>query len=306
MPQPVPPTKTGRGRPPVYHDRLFLKALVIMIVRHRHTVGEFLAVLEPPPQERQRLRRLLTGNGAFPCRRTWERRLATLPDPLPERIACLGHFLLERLRVWQRGGRAVAVDSTPLRASGRPWHKKDKEAGKVPPTRIDTEAGWTKSGWHGGVYGWKLHIACTVGDVWLPLCAEMTPADEADNVVAQAGAFRVRRQRLQPPRPQAPMPTRRTDLGGLASYPEPVDQPPRGGGTACVSCVAFPDDRDLQQPIQEDLFSLGSGSHEGSGQHRAPGVGVGVGVPDGSVVSGDPQAAVAAGSQAVVTSGLRP
>ena len=63
-------------------------------------------------------------------------------------------------------------------------NKKDKEAGKVPHTSIDTEAAWTKSGWHGWVYGWKLHLAITVGGIWIPLSARLTPADVADNQIA--------------------------------------------------------------------------------------------------------------------------
>jgi len=54
----------------------------------------------------------------------------------------------------------------------------------VPHTSIDTEAHWTKSGWHGWVYGWKLHLVATVAGVWLPLAAELTPANAADNEVA--------------------------------------------------------------------------------------------------------------------------
>jgi hypothetical protein len=48
LPMPMLPTKRGRGHPTVYSDRLFLKALVIMIVRHLHTVHELLTVLEQP------------------------------------------------------------------------------------------------------------------------------------------------------------------------------------------------------------------------------------------------------------------
>jgi hypothetical protein len=54
----------------------------------------------------------------------------------------------------------------------------------VPHSSIDTEAGWTKSGWHGWVYGWKLHLACTVADVWIPLAARLTPANTSDSRVA--------------------------------------------------------------------------------------------------------------------------
>ncbi len=88
------------------------------------------------------------------------------------------------LRPWEKTGRAVALDSTPLRAKGGVWHKKDKEAGRVPHTSIDTEAAWTKSGWHGWVYGWKLHLAITVAGMWIPLSARFTPADVADNQIA--------------------------------------------------------------------------------------------------------------------------
>jgi hypothetical protein len=62
----------------------------------------------------------------------------------------------------------VAVDSTVLRACGGVWHRKHREAGVVPHTSIDPEAGWTKSGWHGWVYGWKLHLVRTVAGVWIP------------------------------------------------------------------------------------------------------------------------------------------
>jgi len=51
----------------------------------------------------------------------------------------------------------------------------------VPHTSIDTEAHWTKSGWHGWVYGWKLHLVVTVAGVWIPLRAALTPANAADN-----------------------------------------------------------------------------------------------------------------------------
>ncbi len=64
------------------------------------------------------LRALLTCDGRFPCRRTWERRLEQLPDTLPRQIAALGRFLVEVLDPFASSGRAVALDSTLLRAFG--------------------------------------------------------------------------------------------------------------------------------------------------------------------------------------------
>jgi len=88
------------------------------------------------------------------------------------------------LQPWATQGHAAAVDSTPLRANGGVWHKKHRLAGEVPHTSIDTEATWSKSGYHGWWYGWKLHLAVVVGSIWIPLAAEFTIASEADNLIA--------------------------------------------------------------------------------------------------------------------------
>jgi len=181
-----PPAKRGRGRPRLYPDRLFLKALVIMIVRHLHKVHELLAVLQEPTAEMTTLRARLMEAGRYPSRRTWERRLKAIPDTLPAQIGCLGRYLVALIQPWATSGRAAAIDSTTLQANGGVWHKKDRDQGQVPHTSIDTEAAWTKSGWHGWVYGWKLHIVSIVAAVWIPLAAALTAANMADNEPAPA------------------------------------------------------------------------------------------------------------------------
>jgi hypothetical protein len=185
---PLPPAPGGRRRPYVYGERVILKGLVVMRVRHVPTVHALLEMLAEPTVEMQTLRvQLSAGQERLPSRRTWERRLAALAARLSAVIACLGAFLLALLHPWGHGGRAVAIDATPVPARGGVWHKKHREAGVVPHSSIDTEAGWTKSGWHGWVYGWSLHIVVTVSDhVWLPLTAAATPANVADNVQAPA------------------------------------------------------------------------------------------------------------------------
>ena len=87
LPVPPPPLEGGPGRPRVYTERLFLKALLIMIVRHLRTVTELLSVLAQPTPEMHLLRVLLTEQNKFPSRRTWERRLKALPDTCPPRSA---------------------------------------------------------------------------------------------------------------------------------------------------------------------------------------------------------------------------
>ncbi|MBA2711972.1 MAG: transposase [Rubrobacteraceae bacterium] len=96
----------------------------------------------------------------------------------------MGRHLVGLLKPWAKKGRAADIDFTVLFARGGVWHKKDKEAGVVPHSSIDTQAGWIYSGWHGWVYGWKLHLACTVGGVWIPLAARLAPANVHDVRVA--------------------------------------------------------------------------------------------------------------------------
>jgi hypothetical protein len=147
LPMPPQPSKRGRGHPTVYTDRLFLKAVVIMIVRHLHKVNELLSVLAQPTAEMATLRALLHEQGSFPSRRTWERRLRAIPQTLPAQVGCLGRHLVSLIQPWITSGRAVAIDSTILRARGGVWHQKHREKGELPHTSIDPEAHWTKSGW---------------------------------------------------------------------------------------------------------------------------------------------------------------
>ena len=104
IPTPPPPPRRPCGRPLVYSERLFLKALIIMILKRLHKVHELLAVLDEPTPEMSTLRQLLSEGGRFPSRRTFERRLRTLPEKLPDQIGCLGRHLVKLLRPWAKSG----------------------------------------------------------------------------------------------------------------------------------------------------------------------------------------------------------
>jgi hypothetical protein len=184
LPWPPEPAQRPRGRPKTYSDRLVMKALVIMLIRRLYTAYALLTCLDQDDAVAAQLRPLLCEHGGFPSRRTWERRLGMLPPSLPGLIGSGGRHLVALLHPWATHGRAVAFDSTPLATGGGVWHNKHREQGLIPHSSIDTEAGWSKSGWHGWWYGWKLHLAVTVGAVWIPLAAELTVADRGDNGVA--------------------------------------------------------------------------------------------------------------------------
>ena len=129
IPSPPPPLRRRRGRPAFYSEKLFMKALVIMILRRLHRVGELLAVLEEPTPEMKMVRQLLSEQGRFPTRRTFQRRLKALPERLPEQIGCLGRYLVEVLKPWESRGRAVALDSTTCRPKAEYGIRKTRKPG---------------------------------------------------------------------------------------------------------------------------------------------------------------------------------
>ena len=184
LPFPPSPARRQRGRPQTYSEQLLLKALIVMIIRRLYTAWALLAFLQQNDPVVVQLRSLLMENGQFPTRRTWDRRLAALPSTLPGLIGRLGRHLVTLLNPWAQQGHGAACDSTAIRAHGGVWHKKDREVGLVPHSSIDTEAHWSKSGWHGWWYGWKLHLAVSIGSVWSPLAAEFTVANVADSEIA--------------------------------------------------------------------------------------------------------------------------
>jgi hypothetical protein len=55
------------------------------------------------------------------------------------------------------------MESTVSQANGGVGHKKDRGKGLVSNASIDAKAHWTQSGWHGWVYGWKLHLTALAG-----------------------------------------------------------------------------------------------------------------------------------------------
>ncbi len=187
IPLPSQPQNRSWGRPKTYPDRLIVKALVVMVIRRVYSAYDLLAFLEQDTPLTRELRPLLSlPDGRFASRRTWERRLQALPETLPGLIGALGRHLVSLIQPWAHMGGAAAVDSTPLRANGGVWHKKHREQGLVPHSSIDTEANWSKSGYHGWWYGWKLHFACAVTSFWLPLAAELTVANTYDAHLAPA------------------------------------------------------------------------------------------------------------------------
>ena len=114
----------------------------------------------------------------IPSRRTFDRRLKTISTDIKERISTMGYlFVTDRLVDLS----ITAIDSTLLKAKGAVWHKSSMEKGEVPRSGIDTDARWGYSHTKKWVFGYKLHLTSTTGDLIVPLTADVTTANVQDN-----------------------------------------------------------------------------------------------------------------------------
>ncbi len=58
-------------------------------------------------------------------------------------------------------------DKSLFKAQGPVWHQSDRRAGRIPKNlhHLDTHASWSKSAYHGWVYGYGLHLTCNQAGV---------------------------------------------------------------------------------------------------------------------------------------------
>ena len=121
---------------------------------------------------------LACGLLSIPCRRTFDRRPKTISTDTKERISAMGYlFVAEGLA----DPTATAIDSTLLKAKGHVWHKSSMKKGAVPRSGIDTDARWGYSHTRGWIFGYKLHLTSTAGNLVVPLTADVTTANVPDN-----------------------------------------------------------------------------------------------------------------------------
>ncbi len=115
---------------------------------------------------------------SIPSRRTFDRRLKTISTDIKERISTMGYlFVVEGLVDHS----ITATDSTLMKAKGSVWHKSSMAKGVIPCPGIDTDAKWGYSHTKGWIFGYKLHLTCTTGEIAVPLTADVTTANVQDN-----------------------------------------------------------------------------------------------------------------------------
>lgn len=135
------------------------KALVVFFVMMQYRrIFKFKTQwrwLKAHPAERGQL-----GFENVPDRTTLSRRYKALYPILHDFIAFVGQYaepLDERF-----ASQDLFEDKSLFKAQGSVWHQSDRKAGRIPDKLrgLDREATWSKSGYHGWVYGYSVHLTC--------------------------------------------------------------------------------------------------------------------------------------------------
>lgn len=111
---------------------------------------------------------------AVPHRVTLSRRYKVLYSLIQELIAFIGESseaLGDDMSL-----KHLNEDQSLFKAQGTVWHQSDRKQGRIPDKlrNLDTDATWSKSGYHGWVYGYGLHL--TTNAAGFPILIEVETA----------------------------------------------------------------------------------------------------------------------------------
>lgn len=78
-------------------------------------------------------------------------------------------------------------DKSLFKAQGPVWHQSDRQVGRIPEKlrHLDTDATWSKSAYHGWVYGYGLHLTCNRAGFPLLILVETASFSEKEALVAK-------------------------------------------------------------------------------------------------------------------------
>lgn len=133
----------------------------------------------------------------IPHRTTLSRRYKTLYAVIQEFIAFLGQN--SAALGAEMSGKHLNEDKSLFKALGPVWHQSDRQAGRIPEKlrHLDTDATWSKSAYHGWVYGYGIHL--TSNTAGFPFLIEVETASFSEKEALE----RKERQILQDLKPDS-------------------------------------------------------------------------------------------------------
>jgi hypothetical protein len=143
------------GHPFDYEAKILIVFFTIMMIRRITAFKTQHRWLKNHRNEAVQL-----GFEQIPHRTTLSRRFKSLYATLQDFIAFLGAWASALSPEFD--SRALIEDGSLFKAHGPVWHQTDRKAGRIPEKlrNLDTDASWRKSGYHGWVYGYSLHLSC--------------------------------------------------------------------------------------------------------------------------------------------------
>lgn len=144
-----------RGHPYVYQNQVLIVFFMVMQFRRVFQFKTQWKWLRSHPDQCEQL-----GFASIPHRTTLSHRYKVLAPVLEEFGAFLGQAvepLDERFE-----SNDLYEDKSLFKAQGPVWHQSDRKVNRIPDKlrNLDTDATWSKSAYHGWVYGYGFHLTC--------------------------------------------------------------------------------------------------------------------------------------------------
>jgi hypothetical protein len=166
--------RKGRGPQPTIPDWLIAALIMIAILKKKKTKSAQYRFLK---EHRAEIADWL-GEGQFPSRATYFRRYRTAHRFYRTAIKLQGE---KAIAEGVTDPEHVAVDKSLIAGHGPPWHKQDRQAGKI-PAGVDCECTWGYSehdGWVHG-YSYEVVVSATAGMTVFPLLASFDTASASE------------------------------------------------------------------------------------------------------------------------------
>ena len=144
------------GRPKSYADENLIVLLAILTLKGIYSFKAQHRWLKTHPQWLCHFKL-----EKVPSRATLSRRYKQLADLLEALVVYLGDVGMPL--IGSSSTEVVCQDKSLFKAKGTVWHQKDRNANRIPAGvhALDTDASWSKSHYHGWVYGYGLHLTAS-------------------------------------------------------------------------------------------------------------------------------------------------
>jgi hypothetical protein len=164
------------GHPFIYQQ---LSMLIFFIIMNTKRIFQFKSQHRWLINHQQEAK--IIGFETLPSRSTLSRRYKQLEKALQDFIKFIAHWAKELDELF--GSDILFEDKSLFKAKGNVWHIQDQKENIIPKNlrNVDKEASWSKSYYHGWVYGYGLHT--TVNEAGFPHLASAHTAKISESSV---------------------------------------------------------------------------------------------------------------------------